>query len=82
MWRLVLKEEGDMLIRVLSVRASRLCVLILCAVLAACANDKDKALDYFDKAQSLYNEGDLHRASVQLKNALKKDEKITFLSIP
>lgn len=71
---MVLKEEGDMLIRVLSVRASRLCVLILCAVLAACANDKDKALDYFDKAQSLYNEGDLHRASVQLKNALKKDE--------
>ena len=52
-------------------RIRLLIVVVLAAVLAACAKPEEKAANYVQSAQALFDQGDLKKAGIEARNALQ-----------
>ena len=54
--------------------SNRLILIAALALLVACESSEERADRHFESAQSLINDGDVDRAIVELRNALRLDE--------
>lgn len=54
----------------------RLAVLLLALLLSACQSDEQQAGEYLDSARIYFEQGNIELASVELKNAIRKDSSL------